>query len=85
MKLGLRLNELIQLPEEIGCLKNLKELHLQSNRLQILPKSIVKLDLFSPKSIIKLDNNSWIEGISNALEIGLSHLLDYLNSDNYEK
>jgi Leucine-rich repeat (LRR) protein len=38
--LVLRDNNLIELPEEIENLKQLKELHIQSNRIQLLPKTI---------------------------------------------
>lgn len=42
------------------------------------------MDLFNPKTLFKLDNNPWLEPISDAYKVGLSHLGDYLQSDAYE-
>lgn len=38
----LRENDLIELPKEIGELQRLRELHIQANRLTILPPEIGK-------------------------------------------
>lgn len=39
-QLSLRENDLIELPKEIGELSRLRELHLQANRLTVLPPEI---------------------------------------------
>ena len=39
-QLVLRENDLIMLPKEIGDLSRLKELHIQSNRLTVLPPEL---------------------------------------------
>ena len=44
LKLVLRDNDLIDLPNGIELLKNLKELHIQSNRLQFLSPNISNLN-----------------------------------------
>ena len=38
--MAFRDNNLIEIPNEIENLKNLKELHIQSNKLRVLPQSI---------------------------------------------
>ena len=75
---------MIELPDEIGNLKNLKELHIQSNRLQFLPLTMSKLDIYNAKSILKTENNFWVASLGEATKIGLNHLADYLTSDAYE-
>lgn len=39
-QLGLRDNQLIDLPREIGELTRLRELHIQNNRLTVLPPEV---------------------------------------------
>ena len=41
----LRDNDLTSLPREIGQLKQLRELHIEGNRLQVLPPEVGKTDL----------------------------------------
>lgn len=41
-QLSLRDNDLISLPKEIGDLAQLKELHIQGNRLTVLPPELGK-------------------------------------------
>ena len=36
-------NDLISIPKELGSLKKLKELHIQGNRLTVLPPEIGKI------------------------------------------
>lgn len=40
LQLSLRDNDLISLPKEIGDLAHLKELHIQGNRLTVLPPEL---------------------------------------------
>ena len=40
IQLAIRDNDLAALPLEVGLLTKLKELHLQGNRLQVLPPSL---------------------------------------------
>ena len=83
-KLVLRENDLLELPDSIGNLKPLKELHIQSNRLQLMPLGISKLDIFNSKSILKTDNNLWLPPLAEAIKIGLNNLLNYLTCEAYE-
>lgn len=39
-KLGLRDNQLVDIPREIGELTRLRELHIQNNRLTVLPPEV---------------------------------------------
>ena len=80
----MRDNDLIELPDEIGMLKNLKELHIQANRLQLMPLSMSKLDIYNIKCILKTENNFWVTPLAEATKIGLNHLADYLTSEAYE-
>lgn len=43
MQLVLRENDLVELPKEIGDLVRLRELHIQGNRLTVLPPEIGEL------------------------------------------
>jgi hypothetical protein len=56
VQLVLRENDLVELPKEIGDLSRLRELHIQGNRLTVLPPEIGKyphdsqgLDYQSPR------------------------------------
>lgn len=40
MQLGLRDNQLIAIPREIGEITRLRELHIQNNRLTVLPPEV---------------------------------------------
>lgn len=42
------------------------------------------MDLFSTKTVFKLDNNPWLEPIAEAYKVGITHLGDYLQSDSYD-
>ena len=52
-KISLRDNDLLELPMDIGNLKNLKELHIQSNRLQLFPQSTGKVKKLKSKAVLK--------------------------------
>ncbi|CAF0954975.1 unnamed protein product, partial [Didymodactylos carnosus] len=75
-----RHNNLSHIPYQIGRLKNLKELHIQHNKLQILPPD---LDLLGQKHIFRYDPNPFVPEINAQLKLGLTHLFDYLKSDDY--
>jgi Leucine-rich repeat (LRR) protein len=42
VQLVLRENDLVELPKEVGDLSRLRELHIQGNRLTVLPPEIGK-------------------------------------------
>lgn len=79
----LRENDLIELPKEIGDLQRLRELHVQGNRLTVLPPEIGNLDMMSNKAVIKLEGNEWITPIADQLQVGINHVMDYIKSDTY--
>lgn len=74
---------MIELPKEIGELIRLRELHVQGNRLTILPPELGNLDMTSNKSAFKFEGNEWVTPIADQLQLGISHLLDYLRSETY--
>lgn len=103
----LRENDLIELPKEIGELSRLRELHIQGNRLTVLPPEIGKkkkknkwrnnwilinnanstcignLDLASNKAIFRMEFNPWVTPIGDQLQVGISHVMDYIRSETY--
>ena len=64
----LRDNDLIMLPAELGMLTKLRELHIQGNRLAILPPEIGALDLTSQRSVVRMENNPWVHPIAEQLQ-----------------
>ncbi|GAA48342.1 Ras suppressor protein 1 [Clonorchis sinensis] len=72
------------LPAEIGRLTRLKELHLQGNRLTVLPPELGALDLCGPKQVAKLYGNAWVPPIENQLQVNISHVFDYIRSETYK-
>ena len=66
--------------QEIGELGLLRELHLQGNRLTVLPPSLGSLDFLSSRSILKLDNNPWVPPIEDQLMLGVSHVIEYIRT-----
>ncbi|XKL61043.1 hypothetical protein PGB90_008100 [Kerria lacca] len=81
--LVLRENDLIELPKEIGDLQRLRELHIQANRLTVLPPEIGNVDFLSSKSVLRMDFNPWVPPIADQLQIGISHVIDYIRSETY--
>ena len=65
---------------EIGELAGLRELHLQGNRLTVLPPSLGSLDFLSSRAILKLDNNPWVPPIEDQLMLGVSHVIEYIRT-----
>lgn len=82
-QLVVRENDLIELPKEIGELQRLRELHVQGNRLTILPPELGQLDMASDKSAFKFEGNEWVPPIADQLQLGVSHLADYIRSEVY--
>jgi Leucine-rich repeat (LRR) protein len=66
--------------QEIGELSGLRELHLQGNRLTVLPPSLGSLDFLSSRAILKLDNNPWVPPIEDQLMLGVSHVIEYIRT-----
>ena len=73
-----------QLLQEIGELSNLRELHLQGNRLTVLPPQLGQLDFLSSRAILKLDNNPWVPPIEDQLILGVSHVIEYIRTETYK-
>ncbi|XP_043479652.1 ras suppressor protein 1 [Leptopilina heterotoma] len=82
--LVLRDNDLIELPKEIGELSRLRELHIQGNRLTVLPPEIGNLDLVSNKAVFRMEYNPWVTPIGDQLQVGVSHVIDYIRSETYK-
>ncbi|XP_006822636.1 ras suppressor protein 1-like, partial [Saccoglossus kowalevskii] len=82
--LVLRDNDLISLPKEIGGLERLKELHIQGNRLTVIPPELGKLDLVGERRVFKGDNNPWAAPIADQFQAGIGHVFDYIRSDTYK-
>ena len=70
--------------QEIGELSNLRELHLQGNRLTVLPPQLGQLDFLSSRAILKLDNNPWVPPIEDQLILGVSHVIEYIRTETYK-
>jgi Leucine-rich repeat (LRR) protein len=51
MQLVLRENDLVELPKEVGDLSRLRELHIQGNRLTVLPPEIGKYPYVSQQGL----------------------------------
>ncbi|GIY76643.1 ras suppressor protein 1, partial [Caerostris extrusa] len=82
--LGLRENDLLSLPKEIGELTRLRELHIQGNRLQFLPPELGNLDLLGHHCVVRMDNNPWVPPIADQLQLGVTHVIEYIRSDTYK-
>lgn len=82
-QLGLRDNDLLDIPREIGELTRLRELHIQNNRLTVLPPEVGFLDLQSNKSVLKMEENEWVQPIMEQYLLGISHVLEYIKSEAY--
>ena len=68
----------------MGELSNLRELHLQGNRLTVLPPQLGQLDFLSSRAILKLDNNPWVPPIEDQLILGVSHVIEYIRTETYK-
>lgn len=79
----MRDNDLLELPREIGELIRLRELHIQNNRLTVLPPDIASLDLQSNKSVFKMEENPWVTPIAEQYLLGISHVLEYIKTEAY--
>ena len=75
---------MIEVPEEIAALTNLRELHLQGNRLTVLPPQLGQLDFLSSRRILKLENNPWVPPIEDQLIMGVSHVIEYIRTETYK-
>ncbi|VDQ14283.1 unnamed protein product [Trichobilharzia regenti] len=42
------------------------------------------LDLCGPKQVAKLSGNDWVSPIEDQLQVGLSHVFDYIRSETYK-
>lgn len=83
MQLVLRENDLIDIPKEIGELSRLRELHIQGNRLTLLPPEIGNLDLTGNKCVFRMENNPWVTPIADQYQVGIPHVLDYIKTETY--
>lgn len=62
----------------------LRELHIQNNRLTVLPPELANLDLLGQKSVLKMEENPWVAPIAEQYLVGISHVLDYIKTDTYK-
>lgn len=67
----------------IGELPRLRELHIQNNRLTVLPPEIGNLELIGTKSLLKMEENPWVQPINEQYLIGISHVMDYIKTEAY--
>ncbi|XP_022647826.1 ras suppressor protein 1-like isoform X2 [Varroa jacobsoni] len=81
--LSFRDNDVINIPKEISALNRLRELHLQGNRITLIPPELGTLDLVTHRSVIRLENNPWIQPIADQLEVGVSHVIDFIRTEQY--
>lgn len=72
---------MLDIPREIGELTRLRELHIQNNRLTILPPEVGFLDLQSNKSVLKMEENEWVQPIAEQYLLGISHVLEYIKTE----
>lgn len=79
----MRENDLVDLPPELGELQRLRELHIQGNRLTLLPPAIGNLDLAGTKAIFRMEGNPWVTPIEDQHRLGISHVLDYIRTETY--
>jgi len=42
------------------------------------------LDLVSNKSVLKMENNPWVTPIADQLQVGVSHVLEYIRTETYK-
>lgn len=41
------------------------------------------LDLVSNKSVLKMENNPWVTPIADQLQVGVSHVMEYIRTETY--
>lgn len=51
---------------------------------RVLPPEIGALDLSSHRSVVRMEGNPWVPPIADQLQIGVSHVIDYIRSDTYK-
>ena len=62
----------------------LRELHLQGNKLTLLPPQITDCkDLIGDEGVLLTYNNEWIESIKEVANVSNHHLFEYLKSHDY--
>ncbi|XP_052253160.1 ras suppressor protein 1-like [Dreissena polymorpha] len=83
-KLVVRENDLVSLPREVGDLIRLRELHIQGNRLTVLPPEIGNLDLVGSRQVFRGENNPWVTPIADQYQVGVFHVFDYIRSETYK-
>jgi hypothetical protein len=44
---------------------------------------LANLDLMSNKSVLKMEENPWVQPIAEQYLIGISHVLDYIKTEAY--
>lgn len=81
--MGLRDNQLLDIPREIGECNRLRELHIQNNRLNVLPPEVGFLDLQGSKSVLKMEENEWVQQIAEQYLLGINHVLEYIKTEAY--
>lgn len=74
---------MLELPREIGELSRLRELHIQNNRLTVLPPEVGYLELIGNKSVLKMEENPWVQAIEEQYLLGINHVLEYLKTEAY--
>ena len=42
------------------------------------------LDMVGLKQVFKAENNPWVPPIADQLQIGISHVFDYIRTDTYK-
>ncbi|CAB4054502.1 Ras suppressor protein 1 [Lepeophtheirus salmonis] len=75
------------LPGNFFIMNSLRALYLSDNDFEYMPPELGKLvpflDFLSSRAIIKLDNNPWVQPIEESLQLGISHVVEYLRSETY--
>ena len=82
-ELHIQSNHLQALPPCMGTIFKYKIFKCFNTKIIFLCEA--NLDLFSDKSIIRLENNPWIPQIQEAVSINIYRLQTILSSDEYKK
>ena len=53
------------------------------NKYYIFQISAGNLDLVGTKQVVKLENNPWVPPIADQIQVGVSHVFDYIRSETY--